>query len=172
MKLDSLIYDGEYYYSVGSQRETILLDEDEDYYYTTTSTEYGLFKLDSNFEVVWFEEIDESSYDFNYDKGGFAGATSFSRESYIDFTPNGDIVFSYNYQSNNSVKIYKYDKQGNQIYKKDLGGTDFSSTWYSDEVISLVATEDNGVIAVGSIQSSNLIDRLGYDDAFYLKQTN
>ena len=169
LELDSLIYDGEYYYSVGTQMNTTLLSEDSNYYYTKTDVEYGLYKIDSDFNVVWFRKIDDYNYERTYNKGSSAGASTSSRESFIDFTPDGNIVFSYNYKNNISVKIYKYDKNGNQIFKKDLGGKVFDSTFDSDTVTSLVATKDNGVVVVGSIESMNTIERLGSSDAFYLK---
>lgn len=170
LKIDSLIYDGEYYYGVGLNDETELLDEDAQYYYTRKTTDYGLFKIDSNFNVVWFEKIDTKVIERTYQKNsGSAYVSAMGRDSYIDFTPDGNIVFSYNYKDNNSIKVYKYDKSGKQLFKTDLGGSEFSSTWDSDLVLSLVSTDDNGVIVGGYLESLDVIDLAGNSDAFYMK---
>lgn len=161
--LNSLISDGEYYYSIGSQQNTTILSEDSSYYYTRVDVEYGLYKFDSNFNLVWFNKIYDSNYKSQYGKYANGFSSSVSRNSFIDFTSEGDIVFSYN--CSKDVTIYKYDKNGNQIYKKDLGSNEFSTSYYSGYVTSLVATEDNGVVAVGTVYSTETKN----NDAFYLK---
>lgn len=167
--LNSLTFDGEYYYVVGCQKNDVLLSEDSDYFYLRRDEAYGLYKFTSDFSLVWFKEFDKNSYEWKKSKHWGASGDYVIRNSSIDITPDGDIVIAYDYKKNNKIEIVKYDKNGNILFDKKIGGTEFSSSYDTDSVYSLVATEDNGVVAVGRIQSMGSIDRLGDSDAFYLK---
>lgn len=166
---DSIVFDGEYFYSAGYQEYDSLLSEDSDNFYLRTKQVFGLYKFTSDFKLVWFEKIYDGSYEWKNSKHVSAEVIPLARESYIDITSDGDIVFAYDYKSNNNIEVFRYDKNGNLLFDKKIGGTEFSSSYDTDTVSSLVATEDNGVVVVGNIESNGYTERLGSSDAFYLK---
>lgn len=168
--LDSLAFDGEFFYSIGSHKKTTIVREDNDYYYVRDDIDCGWYKYNSDFELIFFEKIDSLSYELQLSKHiGGTVSTGITRSSFIDFTPDGNIVFAYNHNDNMNATVFKYDKLGNFIFKTEVGGKKFSSKYASDEVLSLVATKDNGVVAVGRIASFDENERQGYSDAFYFK---
>ena len=129
---------------------------------TAAYDDVWIFKLDSNFELVWAKS--------------YGGALN-DRLFYIEETPEGDFMVGATTNSTNGdvsesfgdydFWIFKIDADGNLLWEKSYGGSGF------DYLIHLVTTDDGGALAVGDTESIDG-DVIGHDplhdrDAWVIK---
>ncbi len=118
---------------------------------TSAYDDVWIFKLDSNFELVWAKS--------------YGGALK-DRLFYIDETPTGDFMVGATTNSTNGdvsesfgdydFWIFKIDANGNLLWEQSFGGSGY------DYLLHLINTDDGGVIAVGDTESTDG-DVIGHD---------
>jgi len=120
--------------------------------YTHGGEDFAIYKLNSNGNKVWFKHYGGTNYE---------RAHSIQQTSDSGFIVAGD-TYSYTY-GNNDFAIYKLDSNGNKVWFKHYGGTNY------DEGKSIEQTSEGGYILGGSTWSYT---NGKYDFAIYKLDSN
>ena len=119
-----------------------------------------IVKYDKNGNLVWKRSFGGSAYDYFY------SVAVLQDDSYVavGYTSSPEIE-GLTSKGGNDCIIVKYDKDGNIIWKKILGGSDY------DWIHAVSSTSDNGFVVIGEFNSNdfeNLVSN-GDNDAFIAK---
>lgn len=118
-----------------------------------------IVKSSDNGEVIWKKSFGGSAYDTFYDvtvlDDNFYIAVGYSNSTDIDGLP---------ISGENDGIIVKFDKEGNIIWKKTFGGSDYDYIMSVDNI-------DNNIIFVGEFRSVDIdgLTNNGDSDAFMVK---